>query len=799
MTQFRELTDRYALEKILKSTRAGTVLKARDGRTGQTVAVKLVTVTSPAVLVQKTPELEKLGAALEALREPSLPAVTDFGFSTDGAAFLVMELLEGKTLDTLGAPPERVLALLFQALDGLEALARRGLAHHNLAPDNLLVTGAPGSERVKLLGLGSALFQEAAPAETARFRAPELGQPLNQLSGPADWRADLYSFSRVACQLLGIALTPGESPGVQMPFTLSLELQSSDALGRILERCLRSSPAERPSHQEIRDAFRLALGQIQAPPAPEPKPAAPKLVIPTAAAPQHPAPPPPLRPLAPVAPIPPIPSIPSTPPVSTSGALGLGTIQTEPEPSEPGEMLSTIDDDFLDSLTGPPATTVSSASGPAAGRVVPFPQGGRAAAVAAPEPPPANALRRSTALIAVAAVLVLGAALAFWWLSRDAAPQTVAAAPAVPPPPPRRPATEVIAEAQLAMADEDWAGALAALRTLNAADQATLTPEGCRTLAVLEETLGRVALERLPQDLAQGLRTGDLGRLQFAVFASGGQQAALAEPLRADLERARGVLDLYAGIEEAAGREAHVDVLDRFALLEERLPAVSDPGELRARAAAALETEAEELARAGQYEEALTRLDPVLRTWREREESASRAKVYRRARELAPEQEALLATLPTAERRRKPHDGLEMLEKVEPVPHLAAQFEDIRKRLEDQLGQLDRQPPQIVLRDGYFLDYDRGRVVELSFRVTDDYQVRDVKLMARPEGGKMREMPLDRSNLGYTVEIGPGFHRNGTVELYVVATDFSGHESSFGSRDQPKLLQRRQGFEQIVR
>ncbi|HJX28630.1 MAG TPA: hypothetical protein VJ885_12005, partial [Thermoanaerobaculia bacterium] len=98
-----------------------------------------------------------------------------------------------------------------------------------------------------------------------------------------------------------------------------------------------------------------------------------------------------------------------------------------------------------------------------------------------------------------------------------------------------------------------------------------------------------------------------------------------------------------------------------------------------------------------------------------------------------------------------------------------------------------------------FLDYDRGRVVELSFRVTDDYQVRDVKLMARPEGGKMREMPLDKSTLGYTAELGPDFHRNGTVELYVVATDVSGHESFFGTPGQPKLLQRRQGFEQIVR
>lgn len=796
MTQFRELTDRYALEKILKSTRAGTVLKARDSRTGQTVVAKLVTVTSPAVLVQKTPEMEKLGATLEALREPSLPAVTDHGFSTDGAAFLVMELLEGKTLDSLGAPPQRVLDLLFQALDGLEALARRGLAHHNLTPDNLFVVGAPGAERVKLLGLGSALFQAAAPAETARFRAPELDPPSPP--GAADWRADLYSFARVACHLLGIALTPGDSPGVQMPFSLSLELERSDALGQILERCLRRDPAERPSHQEVRDAFRQALGRIQAPPAPEPKPAAPKLVIPTPPVPfpvpqeiKPAAPPAPLRPLAPVTPIP---SMAPIPPLAASAAAA--PVPAEPEPSGSEELLPTIDDDFLNSLTGPPA-----AAGPdaAAGRVVPFPQGGRSAAVAVPEPPPVNALRRSTALIAIAGVLVLGAAGAFWWLSRDAAPQAVAEAPAVPQAPPRRPATEVMAEAQQAMADENWAGALALLRSLNAADQAKLGPEGCHTLAVLEETLGRVAQERLPQDLTQGLRTGDLGRLQFAVSAAAGQDAALSDALRADLEKARGILGLYEGIEEAAGRGAHVDVLDRFALLEQTLSSVSDPGELRAQAAAALEKEAEALARAGQYEEALAQLDPVLRTWKKREEAADRAEVYRRARQLAPEQEALLATLPAAERRRKPHDGLEMLKGVEPVPHLAAQFDDIRQRLKDQLGQLDQQPPQIVLRDGYFLDYDRGRVVELSFRVTDDYQVRDVKLMARPEGGKMREVPLDKSTLGYTAEIGPDFHRNGTVELYVVATDFSGHEGSFGTRDQPKLLQRRQGFEQIVR
>jgi hypothetical protein len=71
--------------------------------------------------------------------------------------------------------------------------------------------------------------------------------------------------------------------------------------------------------------------------------------------------------------------------------------------------------------------------------------------------------------------------------------------------------------------------------------------------------------------------------------------------------------------------------------------------------------------------------------------------------------------------------------------------------------------------------------------------------MARPEGGKMRELPLQASRLGYTAEIPPSFHQNGTVELYVVATDVSGHTGSFGSPDHPQQLKRREGFQRILR
>src|SRR5262245_19651474 len=113
--QFRELTDRYQLQKILKSTRFGTVLRATDIPSGRTVAVKLVTAGQG--LAAGAAEFGRLAAALADLGHPNLPAVFDSGFTSDGSAFLVLELLEGRSFDTLaGSPPARLLSLVSQAL-----------------------------------------------------------------------------------------------------------------------------------------------------------------------------------------------------------------------------------------------------------------------------------------------------------------------------------------------------------------------------------------------------------------------------------------------------------------------------------------------------------------------------------------------------------------------------------------------------------------------------------------------------------------------------------------------------------
>jgi hypothetical protein len=58
----------------------------------------------------------------------------------------------------------------------------------------------------------------------------------------------------------------------------------------------------------------------------------------------------------------------------------------------------------------------------------------------------------------------------------------------------------------------------------------------------------------------------------------------------------------------------------------------------------------------------------------------------------------------------------------------------------------------------------------------------------------MREMALKKNKFGYDLEIPASFHQNGTVELYVVATDLSGHEGFYGSPDSPKQLKRSSGY-----
>ena len=263
----RDVAAAYRLEDVLSASPLSTVRRAVDPGSGQIVAVKLLKPLGAAVSQRQRERFEKVMRQLAELQLAAMPDVLDFGFTEEDGAFLVTSFVDGTPLSQLvGAPLERVVPILADLARALEVLAEAGLAHHNLCPENVLVVESPGGETVQLLGLGTVAYLAAdggeAPLgrspEAERFAAAELLAPRGVAASLA-WRADLYSFALLACELLRAEITGlgSPSPRVRLPAT---ELRYGAALQEQLSVALRREPEARTTtFAELR---RLLLSRL---------------------------------------------------------------------------------------------------------------------------------------------------------------------------------------------------------------------------------------------------------------------------------------------------------------------------------------------------------------------------------------------------------------------------------------------------------------------------------------------------------------------------------------------------------
>src|SRR5512134_2117830 len=139
----------YAITAPLGAGGMGEVYKATDTRLDRTVAIKVLPehVASDPDLKQR---FEREAKTLAALSHPHICPVFDVG-SQDGLGFLVMECLEGETLEQRlkkGALPlDQALQMGIQIADALAVAHRAGIVHRDVKPGNVMLT-KPG---VKLL------------------------------------------------------------------------------------------------------------------------------------------------------------------------------------------------------------------------------------------------------------------------------------------------------------------------------------------------------------------------------------------------------------------------------------------------------------------------------------------------------------------------------------------------------------------------------------------------------------------------------------------------------------------------
>lgn len=283
------LDEKYRIERRLGEGGMGAVYRARHLQMDRPVAIKVLhenLVEDEAARIR----FQREARAAVRLKHQNAIAVSDFGETSDGYVYIVMELLEGPTLREIlakEAPIEtaRAISIMLQASAAVAVAHEAGIIHRDLKPANIIVTQRPEVPAVvKVLDFGVAklaagtldddegtitLRQAGSFIGTPRYMAPEQynGHELT----PA---ADVYSLGVILYEMLtGMAPFTGSSPveiaakHVNNPPHSPRKIVAAipEDIERVVLHALEKQPEDRPAngaefHRELMDtAQRLGL------------------------------------------------------------------------------------------------------------------------------------------------------------------------------------------------------------------------------------------------------------------------------------------------------------------------------------------------------------------------------------------------------------------------------------------------------------------------------------------------------------------------------------------------------------
>jgi len=258
---------KYRIVRLLGEGGMGRVYEAEHTSVGRRFAVKLLR-RHLAANEQALLRFRREARAAGALENEHIAAVLDFDAAPDGAPFLVMEYLEGRSLGQLLAeegplPLSRAANALLQVCRGLEAAHAAGILHRDLKPDNLFVTRrADGSEQLKILDFGIAKLLgesgDAAPIHTGAAIGTPFYMAPEQVRGDAtlDERVDVYALGVIFYELLsGQKPHPGDSGNTVLAHVLTQPPVPLDelcprlprAVVDLVHRALAFEPRDRPA------------------------------------------------------------------------------------------------------------------------------------------------------------------------------------------------------------------------------------------------------------------------------------------------------------------------------------------------------------------------------------------------------------------------------------------------------------------------------------------------------------------------------------------------------------------------
>jgi serine/threonine protein kinase len=256
----------------------GSVFSAHHPRIGKKVALKVIhpeLATNEEMLARFFTEAR----AVTQIGHENIVEVQDYGQTPEGESFIVMELLEGRSLGEVlkreGAlPVARAVHISLQLANGLAAAHARGIIHRDLKPDNIMLIRRGGDpDFVKILDFGLAKLtgpgaggmgpktRTGSLLGTAHYMAPEQAESSKQI----DHRVDVYALGCIIFQLLtGRVPFPGEGFGDVLikhireppPLLSRLNPQVPKGIEKIVLHALAKKPEFRFATME---EFRAAL------------------------------------------------------------------------------------------------------------------------------------------------------------------------------------------------------------------------------------------------------------------------------------------------------------------------------------------------------------------------------------------------------------------------------------------------------------------------------------------------------------------------------------------------------------
>lgn len=198
---------RYTILGEIGRGAMGIVYRAEHEALKKQVAIKVLHVDlakDPAIAAR----FEREGIAASRVRHEGIVEISDYGRLASGQSFLVMELLEGTTLEQILAdgalPVRRAIDIAINIARAVDALHRAGVVHRDLKPANVFVLEG---DRIKIVDFGVAKVVGASSTVNETAAGAVIGTPMymapEQVEGrPIDPRIDIYALGCTLYRLL---------------------------------------------------------------------------------------------------------------------------------------------------------------------------------------------------------------------------------------------------------------------------------------------------------------------------------------------------------------------------------------------------------------------------------------------------------------------------------------------------------------------------------------------------------------------------------------------------------------------